>query len=236
MGGPRSALVTGASRGLGYELTRLLAGRGWVVHPLCRTREQADRLASVLPPVCRPVVADVTDAAAGESVRAALADRGPALDLLVNNAGVFGAGSTLSAVRPEEVADLLNVHCLGALRCTQAAAPFLRVGRAPAVVNVSSRFGSVPRNLAGEFLPLNVSYSYRIAKAAQNMLTVCLSLEPGLKGVTVCAVHPGRFATGKLVANQTAPEAASRVADWIEQITPAFNGTFHDLDAGTVGW
>ncbi|GMA93728.1 hypothetical protein GCM10025881_05520 [Pseudolysinimonas kribbensis] len=90
---PRSVVVTGASSGIGEATSRLLAAHGWEVIGVAR---RADRLAALADEIgLRPVVADVTDPAGVDAVRAAVGGR---LDALVNNAGARSA-STRSRTR-----------------------------------------------------------------------------------------------------------------------------------------
>jgi len=234
----RSVLITGAGRGFGRELVRAFAGRGWRVLALVRSRAAAAAVAAEHPGVCVPIVADVTGAALHPAVSGALVSAGGVLDVLVNNAGSGGAGRTLQTLDPDEVRRLLEVHCLGALRCAQAALPFLGRSRRGLIVNVTSRLGSLGRTAAGEYTALQASYGYRIAKAAQNMLTLCMSQDLPGHGVAVCGVHPGRLLTTNAAPDaDTSPgEAAGRLAQWVERAGPEVNGRYFDNDVGEMEW
>ena len=230
-----SILITGASRGLGHELrgpSRPGAG------PSTRSCTRQNRLSGWRPsfpngvflssPTSRGLRPRGDPRSAGRHGRTAGRPREQCRPLREIEHSCHGrSGRTdASARRPLP----------SARSAAQAALLSCGAGPQPAVVNVSSRFGSVPRNASGEFAALKVSYSYRIAKAAQNMLTLSMSLDPSLEGITVCAVHPGRFATGNRKAAVTAEEAARRLAGWIEQLDPTLKGTFTDLDTGAIGW
>jgi NAD(P)-dependent dehydrogenase (short-subunit alcohol dehydrogenase family) len=119
-------------------------------------------------------------------------------------------GPRLAETCPADVLDSFNVHCLGALRATQATLPWLQRAPRPAIVNISSRRGSLAQEAAGG-APGDASYAYRIAKAAQNMLTVCLSVELRHAGIPVLAVHPGALLTGTAPPDAAvAPRLAAR--------------------------
>jgi NAD(P)-dependent dehydrogenase (short-subunit alcohol dehydrogenase family) len=167
-----------------------------------------------------------------------LGANGGALDVLINNAGSRGYLFSIDDVPEEEITELFEVHCLGALRATRSALPFLRRSAAPLVVNLTSRLGSIGRTSAGDFSGQRISYSYRIAKAAQNMLTLCLHQELGLEGVAVCAVHPGLLLTesGPPDAATSAEEGARRLADWILSADSSVSGTYRELDSGYSEW
>jgi NAD(P)-dependent dehydrogenase (short-subunit alcohol dehydrogenase family) len=112
-----------------------------------------------------------------------------------------------------------------------AALPFLRKAPRPAVVNVSSRFGSIALTEQGQFRGL---YAYAVAKSAQNMLSACLRQELGREGIRVFAVHPGRLKTAVAAADaDTEPRAAAeRLADWVDAAGPDAPCGLHDLMAG----
>lgn len=226
-----SVLITGASRGFGRELARVYARRGWTLFPLVRDPLAAKAWAGS--DRCHPVCADVGGPWVEDAIAGAFAGRNGGLDLLVNNAGPIRKLRWLPETVTEDVEELFRVHCVGALRCTRAALPFLRRAPRPTVVNVTSRFGSIARSAAGEFRGL---YSYSLAKCAQNMLTVCLDRELRKEGIRVWAVHPGRLRTSCAAADaDTEPEvAAERLADWVESVDRDAGCFLYDLMGGGV--
>jgi NAD(P)-dependent dehydrogenase (short-subunit alcohol dehydrogenase family) len=234
----RVALITGASRGFGRALTETLLPGGWSVLGLVRSAAAARSLTHAEPSRCFPVIADVCSDAVAGHIADAIRHVGGGLNLLVNNAGTGGVANAIDSVEASELSRLFDVHCLGVLRCTKTALPFLLASRNGLVVNVSSRLGSLRRNASGEFAGRGFSYSYRVAKAAQNMLTLCLAQELGARGVSVCAVHPGRLLSDSASADaDTLPlQAAERFAKWLESAGPWVNGRYFDLDAGEQPW
>jgi NAD(P)-dependent dehydrogenase (short-subunit alcohol dehydrogenase family) len=167
-----------------------------------------------------------------DAVSAALTGKG-ALDLLINNAGPIYKRRWLPETRAEDLEALFRVHCVGALRCTRAALPFLRRAPTPTIVNVTSRFGSIAGCAHGAFRGL---YSYSIAKCAQNMLTVCLERELRREGIRVWAVHPGRLKTDAAASDaDTEPAvAAERLADWLNAVDRDADCVLYDLMGGGV--
>ena len=237
MSDTRSVLITGAGRGLGYELCHLYLRMGWVVFPVVRSEGAAERFDATLPRRCHPVVADLASDDAIAAIRASVSAHVIGLDLLVNNAGIPGVGAQLASVTTREIGDLVNVHCLGVVRCTQAVLPLLQARRGSKIVNVTSRVGSFARAAAGEFADDSLSYAYRIAKAAQNMLTLCMSQELRPLGVMVCAVHPGEFRSGlNPEGDETPATVAKRFVDWLQDIGNGAAGRWHDPRVGTVPW
>ena len=228
-----AVLITGASRGLGRALLNCYCLYGWRTFPLVRDAQIAKHLAAEMTD-CLPIVGDVTSdsvaALVGETVR-----KVGRLDVLINNAGIPGQATLLDAVTPFEINALFQTHCLGALRCTHAALPFMQDGRR-IIVNMTSRFGSTVQQASGEYAGRSTSYAYRIAKAGLNMLTACLSQELGPQGFIVAAVHPGRLktASGSRDAVTEPIDAATRLYGWIAEIDSTMNGKCFDLEKGEV--
>jgi NAD(P)-dependent dehydrogenase (short-subunit alcohol dehydrogenase family) len=227
----RRVLITGASRGLGQALVACYHGRGWQTLALVRAEADAAALRQGWPG-CQAIVADVGRDEAVAIIAGALQAHGQRLDLLINNAGSDAGGRRFDDVVPGDVTALFEVHCVGALRCVQAALPALRATAGAKIVNVTSRLGSMGRFAAGDFAHLRVTYAYRIAKAAQNMLTQALGQDPDLEGIAVYGVHPGKIRTAIAAPDAVlSPRAAAdRMADWIEAADATMSGRCYDLD------
>jgi NAD(P)-dependent dehydrogenase (short-subunit alcohol dehydrogenase family) len=180
----RTALLTGASRGLGHALAEALTGRGW---RLVVDGRDADRLAAAVAALSRPdlvtaVAGDVADPAHRAALAAVLPDR---LDLLVNNASDLGPSPLppLARLAPERFAAILAVDAVAPLALLQAALPALeRAGGR--VLNISS--DAAVEAYAGWG-------GYGAAKAALDQLTAVLAVEhPDLR---IWAVDPGDMNT-----------------------------------------
>src|SRR3954468_16664452 len=199
----RTALVTGASRGLGRALATALADRGW---RLVVDGRDAERLAPAVPASARPdriaaVPGDVPD----PGHRAALAEAvGPRLDLLVNNASELGPSPlpVLADLRADDLRHVLDVNVVAPLALVQAVLPALRAAGGT-VVDISS--DAAVEAYAGWG-------GYGASKAALDQLTAVLAIEnPGLR---VYAVDPGDMATdmhqaafpGEDISDRPAPE------------------------------
>ena len=234
----RSLLVTGAARGFGRALSEVFLRDGWRVFALVRRDPDVELLTAMHAERLIAFKADVCRGDAGRRIRRVLDAEGGALDLLVNNAGRSGTGMSIDALSAQELKSLLDLHCLGAMRCAQAALPYLRRAPGALLVNVSSRLGSLQRNASGHFPSGRFSYDYRIAKAAQNMLTLCLGSELEGSGVSVCAVHPGRLKTGTGGdgAHLSPGEAAERFLSFVKAANAEVNGRFFDLFDGEIPW
>ena len=221
------ALITGANRGIGLELARLMAVRGDIVIGTTRRLSEAAELASlgvtVLP-------LDVLDGASIVALEAAMA--GKAVDVLVNNAGVSSESRTLASCTAEELARVLATNATGPVLVARALASSLERSSRRLIVNVSSQLGSIRNNTGGS------SYGYRASKAALNMLTTCMANELRPRGFTCVAMHPGwvRTRMGGEQAPLLVPEAAARILASIDRFGPADSGTFVDLDGRPLPW
>lgn len=186
----KTILITGVNKGLGEALLTQLVAKGYVVFGLLRNPTQYHRLVAAQPPNVTYILADVAQDTCIATLQQALGNT--TLDLVINNAGIQGEGSTVATATAQEIADLVNVHCLGAFRVMKAVSHNVSEKNAT-VINVNSRLGSIYHQAIGTFKEMEVSYAYRIAKAAQNMLTASLRLE--FENVTFVSLTPGRLAT-----------------------------------------
>jgi len=229
-----SILITGAGRGFGRELFRVYCRRGWTVFPLVRRPEVVEDLVREAP--CRPILVDITAPDVEEVVTSVLGRHTSALDVLINNAGSIKKLRGLTATDPADMEALYRVHCVGALRVTRACLPFLGRSARATVINISSRWSSITRTVAGHGCGI---YAYQMAKCAQNMLSACLDLELQPRGIRVFAVHPGRLKTMVAApdADTDPPVAAARLADWIENVDRAAGCACHDvMEEGIIPW
>lgn len=202
-------VITGTSNGLGLELARWYLARDHRVVGLSRSASRVEHHRY------RHFTLDVGNRS--QVVQAASDCGFDTVDLVINNAGLPGAGRRIIDVDPAEVQTLLDVNLFGSLHVVQAFLPRLRAAPAPRIVHVSSRFGSLSYNRRAENRGLRISYSYRIAKAAQNMLAVCLANELEEEGVAVEVLHPGAFqsACGRDDATDSPAAVAERIGTWL---------------------
>jgi NAD(P)-dependent dehydrogenase (short-subunit alcohol dehydrogenase family) len=197
----RIALVTGATRGIGFETVRLLAKAG--VHTLlagrdpARTRAAAESLAAEGLPV-QAIELDVTRS---DSIAAAAAEvdrRHGRIDILVNNAGIVIDDSSMprSAQSMRVWRDTFDTNVFGLIETTQAFLPLLRKSAAGRIVNVSSVLGSLAMHAdpAGPLRDFAVP-AYNVSKSAVNAWTLQLAYELAGAAIKVNAVHPGYVRT-----------------------------------------
>jgi hypothetical protein len=183
---PRSktALITGASSGIGAEFARQLAARGYDLFLVAR---RADRLAALAAELqgrhgitAEPLVADLSTTGGVERVAARLAELST-LTLLVNNAG-FGISGSLARAELQGQLDMLNVHVVATMRLSHAALPGMIARGAGGIINVASlaAFTTLPKNV-----------NYCATKAYLVTFSEALAGEVRRMGVKVQALCPG---------------------------------------------
>lgn len=181
-------LITGTGNGLGQSLARNLAEDGHAVFGISRRRSPGISLANYQHFYC-----DIVNQGAVEAIATQIHDH---IDVLINNAGIPGHGRQIHELNNSEVQNLLNVNLFGCINTCRAFLDHINHGNYKRIINISSRFGSMSFNQRPEIAPLRMPYSYRIAKAAMNMFSVCLGNELKEQGITVNVIHPGQFIGG----------------------------------------
>ncbi|WP_433721397.1 SDR family oxidoreductase [Actinoplanes sp. CA-051413] len=196
------ALVTGANKGIGYEIVAQLAERGMTVFLGARDEQRRERAVAALRDAghvdVHPIALDVTDPATARAAAATVEERFGRLDVLVNNAGISGGLTQApSSVDPAVFRAVFDVNVIGVLTVTNAMLPLLRRSGAPRIVNMSSGVGSLaamsdPDGFLAQMPP---SAAYVPSKTALNSLTVQYAKELRKEGVLVNAADPGWVAT-----------------------------------------
>lgn len=236
----KSILITGAGKGLGRALLQEFWQEGYYVYPLVRQDVHKAHIEQAYTERCTPIVSDVSHTACGARIEQAVSEHTGILNIVINNAGIPGTGHKIEEVQLDDILLGFKVHCLGALNVSKACLPYLRKSELGKVVNISSRLGSLTKMSDGEFKHRKFSYSYRIGKAAQNMLTVCLNNELSLNNepVGVIAIHPGLVKTENSArdAYELPADAAHRLRRYIEGIKKEDFGTYQNPGQGAFPW
>jgi len=217
-----TALITGANRGIGLELSRQLTRRGDEVIALCRKASpQLEKLG-----VRSFEGVDVTDSAALHSVSRRLGDL--TVDVLINNAGILQYDS-FDDLDFDQMRRQFEINALGPLRVVSALAGHLE--RGSKIILVTSRMGSIDDNGSGGY------YGYRMSKAALNMAGVNLAHEFRSKGVAVAILHPGMVAT-EMTGRHGIPvsESVEGLIERIDQLRLQDSGGFWHANGERLPW
>ena len=197
----RTALVTGANKGIGYEIAAGLGALGWSVGVGARDgarREEAVARLRGAGVDAFGVPLDVTDDDSVAAAAALVGERAGHLDALVNNAGITGGGQQQpSAVDLDVVRAVVETNVIGVIRVTNALLPLLRRSASPRIVNVSSSVGSLTRQSGpgGELTTGPVAVAYSPSKSFLNAVTVQNARELAGTDVLVNCACPGYVAT-----------------------------------------
>lgn len=228
-------VITGSNRGLGLEWARQYAAAGWQVVASCRRPECADELNALAAAQPKVSVArlDVTDAVQVEELAREL--RGEAIDLLVNNAGVYFERwdrDPLGAIDYGDWEMSLRVNTLGPVRLTEALVEHLDRAPRPLVLATTSHMGSIADITRGR------SYAYRSSKAALNAAMKGLAEELRPRGIGVLLLHPGwvRTRMGGPDAPYSPEQSVRGMRELAERFTLEQSGHFLRFDGTAMPW
>lgn len=197
----KTALITGAARGIGLAIARRLAEAGAAVILADRDEREGVSAAGELRELgftARFMTLDVTQRASVEVVAKRLESEGIALDVLVNNAGIVrNAPATDMSV--EDWQQVIDIDLTGVFHCAQVfGRRMVQAGRG-SIINITSMCGAI-------VVQPQPQISYNAAKAGANLLTKSLAVEWAKSGVRVNAVAPGYTATELTLRGRSNPE------------------------------
>lgn len=218
-----NVVITGANRGIGYELAKQYHSRGDTVIATCRTASEAlmDLGVSVFEGV------DVCDSNAVQDFAHNTADL--KVDILINNAGILSQ-ETLDDMDFHRIERQFEVNTLGPLRMVCALMPHFTDGSKIGII--SSRVGSMADNHSGGI------YGYRISKAAVNMVGVNLAHDLKPKGIAVALLHPGFVRTDMTGGNGNIlpAQSANGLIERMDALTIESTGQFWHEDGEALPW
>ncbi len=235
------ALVTGANKGIGYEIAAGLSARGWSVGVGARDAGRLEAAVAKLRAGGADVFGvplDVTDDASVAAAARLIEDRAGRLDVLVNNAGVTGSRQQApTTVDPGTVRTAVETNVIGVIRVTNAMLPLLRRSASPRIVNMSSSVGSLTlQSTPGTELG-PISAAYAPSKTFLNAVTVQYAKELSDTSILVNAGCPGYCATDLNGFRGTrTPEQGAAIAIRLATLPDGGpSGGFFD-DNGPVAW
>ncbi len=230
-------VVTGANRGIGLELVRQLLERGDRVEAGARDPDRATELAKLASTHESLTIhrLDVTDIRSVTELAGAVRDA--PLDLVINNAGVYGGpkqsiGQMAYDLACADLLDTYNVNAAGALRVSIALLPNIRKGEFKRLVHMTSGMGSITDNASGGY------YAYRMAKAALNMMSKSLAVDLKGDGIVSFVINPGWVQTdmGGKQAPTPVADSVRGILGRIDDSTMEDSGQFLNWKGGRYPW
>lgn len=224
----KTAVVTGANRGIGKEIARQLAQKGFRVVLTARDGEKARRAAAE---IGGAVIALELDVASDESTQAfgiLLRDQVDRVDVLINNAGIIGRRRLLD-FDIQEIHEVLETNLFGALRTVKTVLPLMPESPGSRIINISSEMGAWSELRGGHA-------GYRLSKVSLNAFTVMLAGELRNTSIKVNAMCPGwvRTEMGGPGASRSV-EKGAETALWLATEPDIPSGKFFS-DKRLVSW
>ncbi len=228
----KTVFITGANRGLGLEFCRQYLKQGWKVIAACRHPEKANALIDLTENFALDIYPlDLSDEKAIARVANHL--EGKPLDLLINNAGVYGGSpQDLAHCDTAHWLQTFQINAIAPAKLTQFLLPNLRLTDGAKIVFLTSKMGSMSDNGSGG------SYIYRSSKAALNAIIKSLSIDLQNDGIAVAALHPGWVKTDMGGPNGliNTEQSINGLREVIEQLSMHNTGCFVDYQHKPIAW
>jgi len=232
-----TVFVTGANRGIGLAVAKVLLVGGDKVFAACRQPEKSEALTALkktYPSLLELVVLDVNSDSSAEQAAKATAAKTGHLDILINMAGIMlrPHDANLESLDFQQIRDTFETNTLGPLRVVKFFLPLLRQSRNARIVNVTSGIGSISGTDNPHF------YAYGAYKSALNKVTRTLALELKKENMAVVVLDPGWVKTdmGGPNAWLTPEESSSAIAKTAKALTMEQTSKFIYNDGKELNW
>lgn len=244
----KTALVTGANRSIGFEVTRQLAQKGIYVYLGSRNLENGMEAINKLNAEginnVEAIQLDVTNDKSVQEAREVIGKKAKSMDILINNAGIYGGyPQSASDATIEQFKAAYDANVYGVVRVTQAFIDLLKKSSAPRVVNVSSSQGSITLHSDPSYKYYDYKgVVYLSSKAALNMYTVVLAYELKDTNFKINSVCPGYTKTdfNGHRGPGTVEDAGKRIIKYAlvdkEGPTGKFFSEENNLETGEIPW
>jgi NAD(P)-dependent dehydrogenase (short-subunit alcohol dehydrogenase family) len=225
-----TVLITGANRGLGLEFCKQYADDGWQVLACCRKPEAATELQNH--PQINLYALDVTNF--DQIDRLAEQLNASAVDVLINNAGIYGDKShrCFGRLDYDSWTKTLKINTQAPVKMAESFLPHIQRGNKKLIVSITSQMGSIEDNGSGG------SILYRSSKAALNAAMKSLALDLKKLGIGILIVHPGWVKTdmGGQNAMIDATTSVAGIRLVIARFNPNQSGRFTKYDGSYLPW
>ncbi len=237
------AIITGANKGIGFEVARQLGSTGITVLIGARGKGRADAAVDALKKdgiAARAVEIDVSNEASVIAAAKKVGDDFGRIDVLINNAGIMtemAAGTRPKDLSLETLKQTFDTNVFGAFAVIKHFVPLLKKSRSPRIINVSATLGSLTAMSDRGHAMHGVNFAaYNASKTALNALTVALAKDLAAERISVNSICPGWVKTD--MGGESAPRDVTQGASIIVTLATSGNpptGTFVD-ENGSVAW
>lgn len=228
-----SILVTGSNRGIGLELVRQYAADGWRVFACCRHPDKAKEL-NILADKHHNISVHSLDVTETQQIKALAKQlKGEAIDILLNNAGIYGPDNARFGNTDEAAwLECFHINTIAPMKMMEAFVDHVAKSKRKLIATMSSKMGSMSDNGSGG------SYIYRSSKAAVNAVMVSAAIDLKPKQIKVAILHPGWVLTdmGGPNAEITVEECVNHLRRNLDNVTLANSGTFFEIDGSVIPW
>ena len=225
-----NVLITGANRGIGLQLTKHYIEAGWEVIATYRNAEGNEALQALASPQLTLLQADVNNDEGINKIASYF--QGQGLDLLINNAGIYGPrDQTFGKVERQAWREILEVNTISPMMLAQSLADSLAQNKGVLAI-ISSKVGSIDDNTSGN------AYMYRSSKTAVNQVIKCLSIDLGPRDITVFSLQPGWVRTdmGGPNGHIDVQESVAGLTRVIADLSAQQSGHFINYDGTEIAW
>lgn len=214
-------LITGASRGLGFEMAKAAVDRGWQVYGSVRTQADAEKLSKQLGDKYHPLIFDVTN---HNDIKDCASELLGEIDILINNAGVIGPDDDQQSPLNMDFAGFaktLEINTLAPLAVSQSFLAHLKRSQNPRTLSISSQMAFMGYAKSDRI-------AYRASKAALNKVMQGLATDLRDDGITVTMIDPGWVRTdmGGKEADMDAREVGAGIIDVADRLNMNDTGCF----------
>ncbi|GAA0400772.1 SDR family oxidoreductase [Cocleimonas flava] len=227
-------LITGANRGIGLELCKQYVQQGWRVFATCRSPEDAKELNQLVADnkdLLSVHALDVSNEYQMSELQKTL--KNVPVDILLNNAGVYGYGATeFGKTQSDAWDEAVEINLLAPMKMMEHFVENVAISDKKIIASISSKMASMEDNTSGG------SYAYRATKAALNAVMVSAAHDLKHLDITSLILHPGWVRTdmGGPNGEISVEESATLLRKNLTDCTIADSGCFLDIDGSIIPW